>query len=201
MKKFFWIALILLAFGLGFYLASGTWVPSFKRYDDQESTVLLERIEKVAKLVTVDGYYSEVYNYKDYYGYDWSIFRKKALIRVKAHVLAGYDLDQIKIDANSANHTITLSHLPKPGILSIDHDLDYYDLTEGTFNSFSNEDLTRLNAQAKNYIEQAAAKSDLLEQAETRGKELIETIRFLVEAQGWRLDIESQSIESGRAAN
>ena len=73
--------------------------------------------------------------------------------------------------------------------------------TEGTFNSFSNEDLTRLNAQAKNYIEQAAAKSDLLEQAEARGKELIETIRFLVEAQGWRLDIESTKHRSGRAAN
>ena len=128
MKKFFWIALILLAFGLGFYLASGTWLPSFKHYNDEQGAVLLERIEKVAKLVTVDGYFSEVYNYKDYYGYDWSIFRKKALIRVKAHVLAGYNLDQIKIDANSANHTITLSQLPKPEILSIDHDLDYYDL-------------------------------------------------------------------------
>ncbi|MBK8502071.1 MAG: DUF4230 domain-containing protein [Saprospiraceae bacterium] len=152
-------------------------------------------------MVTVDGNFSEVYNYKDYYGYDWSIFRKKALIRVKAHVLAGYDLDQINIDANSANHTITLSQLPKPEILSIDHDLDYYDLTEGTFNSFSNDDLTRLNAQAKNYIEQAATKSDLLAQAEARGRELIETIRFLVEAQGWRLNIDAQTVEDGRAAN
>ena len=124
MKKLFWIALILLAFGLGFYLASGTWLPSLRRYDDDQSAVLLERIEKVAKLVTVDGYFSEVYDYKDYYGYDWSIFRKKALIRVKAHVLAGYDLDQIKIDANSANRTITLSQWPKAEVLRIDHALD-----------------------------------------------------------------------------
>jgi hypothetical protein len=201
MKNFLWIGLILFAFGLGIYLASGSWLPTFKRHDDEQGTVLLERIEKVAKLVTVDGYFSEVYNYKDYYGYDWSIFRKKALIRIKAHVLAGYDLEQINLDANSANHTITLSQLPKPEILSIDHDLDYYDLTEGTFNSFTNEDLTRLNEQAKNYIEQAASKSDLLTQAEARGKELIETIRFLVEAQGWRINIEMQTIEDGHGAN
>lgn len=184
------VLLVLVAFGLGLYLSTAHWWPWSERQSNEQVSTLVERIEKVAKLVTVEGHFSEVYDYKDYYGYDWSIFRKKALIRVKARVLAGYDLKQIAIDADSRNRTITLSRLPRPQILSIDHDLDYYDITEGTFNSFSNTDLNRLNAQAKNYIEEAALKSDLLNQAEQRGKEMLETIRFLVEGQGWSLIVE-----------
>jgi len=109
---------------------------------------------------------------------------------VKATVLAGYDLDQISVDANSATMVITIGGLPRPKILSIDHDLDYYDLSEGTFNTFSTADLNSLNNKAKNFIEQTALESDLLKQAEERGQELLETIRFLVEAQGWQLKIE-----------
>lgn len=190
MKQIFWIILVLSSFVLGVYLSSGSWWPWSKQYTSEHTTTLVERIEKVAKLVTVNGYFSEVYDYKDYYGYDWSIFRKKALIRVRAKVLAGYDLDHIAVEADDRNRTITISQLPKPIILSIDHDLDYYDITEGTFNNFSKDDLNRLNTQAKNYIEAAAGKSDLLKQAEERGRELLETIRFLVEAQGWSLIID-----------
>lgn len=193
MKQIFWIILVLSSFVLGVYLSSGAWWPWSKQYTSEHTTTLVERIEKVAKLVTVNGYFSEVYDYKDYYGYDWSIFRKKALIRVRAKVLAGYDLDHIAVEADDRNRTITISQLPKPKILSIDHDLDYYDITEGTFNNFSKDDLNRLNTQAKNYIEAAAGKSDLLKQAEERGRELLETIRFLVEAQGWSLIIDHMS--------
>ena len=195
MKKFAWLFTILIAFILGLYLSSGSWWPWSQKHVEEQATAIVERIEKVAKLVTVSGYFTEIYDYKDYYGYNWSIFRKKALIRVKANVLAGYDLDQISVNANSSTRTIVIGGLPKPEILSIDHDLDYYDMTEGTFNSFTTEDLNRLNMQAKNFIEQTALQSDLLTQAEERGQELIETIRFLVEGQGWILKIEDAKID------
>lgn len=195
MKKFAWPFTILLAFILGLYLSSGSWWPWSKQHVEEQANAIVERIEKVAKLVTVSGTFSEIYDYKDYYGYNWSIFRKKALIRVKANVLAGYDLDQIFVQANSATRTIEIGGLPKPEILSIDHDLDYYDMTEGTFNSFTSEDLNRLNMKAKDFIEQTALQSDLLTQAEQRGQELIETIRFLVEGQGWNLKIVDRKID------
>ncbi len=189
MRKYLWIVAVISAFALGIYITSIDWLPHFDKHTDQEASVLLERIEKVTKLVTVSGYFSEVYDYKDYYGYDWSIFRKKALIRVKANVLAGYDLDQINFEADSKDKVIIVSGLPKPEILSIDHDLDYYDLTEGTFNTFTKDDLNKLNEQAKDYVENAALSGDLIAQAEERGNELLETIRFLVEGSGWRLEM------------
>jgi len=37
---------------------------------EEKSQVLLEKIKTVAKLVTVEGYFSEVYSYEDYWKYD-----------------------------------------------------------------------------------------------------------------------------------
>jgi hypothetical protein len=196
MRKLLWPLSIILAFGLGLYVMSGKWVPWSTKQSTETATTLVEQIEKVAKLATVEGHFSEIYDYKDYYGYDWAIFRKKALIRVQARVSAGYDLTLIEVEANPTKKQIILNKLPKPVILSIDHDLDYYDLTEGTFNTFTKDDLNKLNQQAKNYIEAAATKSDLLAQAEERGQEMLETMRFLVEGSGWTLIIHSMSIDA-----
>ncbi len=195
MKKVFIILALVVAFILGLWLANVQWLPWKEEQVSSQASILLERIEKVTKLITVDGYFSEVYDYKDYYGYDWPIFRKKALIRVRAKVSAGYDLDHLDIEAIPDKKTITIHGLPEPKILSIDHDLDYYDLTEGTFNSFSNTDLTKLNQQAKAYIEASAAESNLLRQAEDQGKEMLQVLRFMVEGAGWLLIIEDPSFE------
>ena len=196
MKQFLILLAIVSAFAAGLWLSNNSLLPWWQeRQTIEEATTLINRIEKVSKLVTVDGYFSEVYDYKDYYGYDWSIFRKKALIRVKAKVSAGYDMGEIDIEAVPREKSIILRGLPSAEILSIDHDLDYYDLREGTFNAFSTEDLTKLGTQAKDYIGKSAEQSDLLQQAESRGQELIETIRFMVESSGWSLIVERIAAE------
>lgn len=165
----------------------------FKRFEavEQENgVVLLERIKQVAKLVTVEGYFSEIYDYQDYYGYDLSIFRKKALIRVKAKVSVGYDLEKMKVTSDAATKTIHLSGIPAAEILSIEHDLDYYDLQEGFFNEFSSEDYDKLNASAKEFIRKKALESDLVKNATTQRNNLIETMRFMTESTGWKLELE-----------
>ena len=154
----------------------------------QQATVLLERVRTVAKLVTVEGYFSEIYDYQDYWGYDLPIFRKKALLRVKAKVSVGYDLSRIKLEARPEDRLIIIGNLPDPGILSIDHDVDYYDITEGTFNLFREEDYTRLNREAKRFIEDKARKSDLLLTAEEQANQMLDMIRFMVENAGWKLE-------------
>nr|MBP7185061.1 DUF4230 domain-containing protein [Saprospiraceae bacterium] len=161
----------------------------------QESAdVLLEKIKYVSKLVTVEGYFSELYNYKDYWKYDWWPFQRKALIRVKAKVSAGYDLSQMKISADPKLKQITVSNLPKPQILSIDHDLDYYDISEGTFNSFTPEDYSRISGNAKKIIIEKANQSDLLAKAKAQGNQNIEMMRFIAESAGWTLKIDSTTV-------
>ena len=58
-----------------------------RRHVVQDSTVVMEKVQKVLKLVTVEGQFSEIHQHSEYYGYDISPLRKKALIRVKAKVL------------------------------------------------------------------------------------------------------------------
>ena len=167
---------------------------------ETSATVLLERVETVAKLITVEGFFSEVYEHKDYYSYDISFLRKKALLRVKARVSVGYDLGAMQIQADEATKTVTISNLPDPTILSIDHEVDYYDLSEGAFNQFSEEDFNQLNQKARNFILAKAEESDLFDEARQQGKAIVETIAFLVEASGWTLitepaEVADESIE------
>lgn len=152
----------------------------------ESAEVVLERVKKVAKLITVEGYFTEVYDYKDYWGYDLSLFRKKALVRIKAKVSVGYDLNQLKMDANPATKTITVSNLPEPQILSIDHDLDYYDITQGTFNTFTQADYNKINTNAKKYIEARAKESNLIEMARKEGNQALDLMKFVAESAEWK---------------
>lgn len=177
---------IVAAFLLGIWLSQYIFRWNELRREET-ATVLLESMQNVAKLITVEGYFSEVYDYKDY-RYDLSPFRKKALIRVKAKVSAGYDLSQVTFEARPEERVILISNLPEPEILSIDHDLDYYDISEGMFNSFSAEDYTRLNQRAKEFIEAQALESNLLKSAEKQGDRILDMMRFMVEQAGWKME-------------
>ncbi len=189
---------ILIVLGIVAVFALGVFVTRYlyetRKIEVQEnSDVVLEQIKTVAKLISVEGYFSEVYDYQDYWGYDWSWFRKKALVRVKAKVSVGYDLGQMKIDALPEEKTIVVSNLPKPEILSIDHDLDYYDISEGTFNSFTEADYNRINTNAKKYIEARAQESNLIKTAEEEGNQALELMRFIAESAGWKFVIKSNT--------
>lgn len=186
LKKILLILLILLS------VFAGVWLTRYyyswqQHVVQEESKVLLEKIQTVCKLVTVEGYFSEVYTHEDYWGYDFSPFRKKALLRVKARVSVGYDLERIKIETNTETKTVYISNLPEAEILAIDHDVDYYDVSEGTFNSFSPRDYTNLNKRAKKYVETSAKESDLMKSANQQGNELLELVRFMVESADWQL--------------
>jgi len=161
---------------------------------EEQSTVLLEKIKKVTKLITVEGYFAEIYDHKDYYYYDISPFRKKALLRVKAKVSVGYDLGNMKIETIPDKKKIIISQLPDPKIISLDHDVDFYDLQQGTFNSFTAKDYTELNKKAKEYIEKTALESDLLTTAKQQANTTFELIEFIAKGSGWTVEIEQKKV-------
>lgn len=180
---FIFIAGISVAWFLGFKYSLA------QKKVSEEVSVLMEKVEKVSKWTTVEAYFSEIYDYKDYYYYDFSPFRKKALIRVKAKVSAGYDFASFALEIDEQLQTITIKEFPKAEILSIDHELDYYDISEGTFNSFSVETYNELNKNAKDYISKVALESDILEQAEGHKDELLDLLKYTVESAGWKIII------------
>lgn len=191
MNKWLLIGGLILTFALGILVTRGFYAKTANENVNvsESSQVLLEKIEQVSKLVSVEGHFSEVYDYKEYKSYDIKMFRKKALVRVKAKVSAGYDLGQMKVTADDLTKTVTISNIPKIEILSIDHDLDYYDVSEGTFNKFSEADLNQINERAKDFIRKTAEESALIQNAEIRGNKVFELIRYLVEQGGWKLEL------------
>ncbi|MCB0527521.1 MAG: DUF4230 domain-containing protein [Saprospiraceae bacterium] len=190
-KRFLQVLLLIAVFSIGAWLSYRYFVPQSKPVED--SSVLLEKIQEVTKLITVEGQFSEIYNYSEYQGYFTMLWDKKVLVRVRATVSAGYDLERLHLEADPATKTIHMSALPEPEILSIDHTLDYYDISEGLFSSFTPDDYNRINKRAKELIREQALNSNLMPAAREQAGKMLELIRFMVESAGWTLVIEGES--------
>jgi hypothetical protein len=187
------IGIWLLALGLG-VLGAGIWyfAHTVSRHEAnrmETAEVILEQMQSVTKLVTAEGYFSEIYDYKDYYRWDLQPLRKKAIMRVKAKVSVGYDLERLNFTIDSKTAHITVSDLPGPEIIAVDHDVDYYDLTSGTFNRFSEEDLNALQDHAKQFIANVALESDLADLADQRKQEIFLALGKIAETAGYTLEI------------
>lgn len=192
--KYLYYILIILVLGSGGFLLS-EWLQSKRETKiNANAEIVLEKMKKVAKLVTVEAYFSEMYDYKDFYSFDWSIFRKKALIRVRAKVSAGVNLEQAKFTTFPEQKLLKISNIPPAAIISMDHDIDYYDITEGTFNSFSKDDFNRINNDAKTHIRNTAEKSQILPQARRQALDLLRGYTDILEISGWKVEIDSSQL-------
>lgn len=186
MKKLFYLLLVLGIAVAGGYLGMRYYLSQkVETVEAVDGTVLLEKVQQVAKMITVEGYFSELYDHKDYYSYDISIFRKKAILKVKGKVSIGYDLKKMEFDINPIKRELVIRYFPDPEVLSIDTDVSYFDLQEGMFNTFNEDDLTKLNFKAKDLIRQKANSSDLMLQAEDQANDIRDLIIFIAEESGW----------------
>lgn len=200
MKYTILLLFVVLAFVLGGLLTWQFTKPA-EREPISESTVLLEQVRKVFKLVTVEGDIVETYRGGDiknlvfYLPFPMTYgAQKEAIIKVQGKVLVGYNMQNMKVEARPETKQVFLTDLPEPEILSIDHDLSYFNIEESWFNSFSADDYTKLNKDAKERLREAALEGNLFEQAEQQGNQLIDVIRFMVESMGWTLVYEGMPV-------
>lgn len=178
------------------------WVYSiFKKKQSREvtlhqSTVLLEKIRSVSKLVSVEGEFAEIYKYENTKERFLSLVssKKKALIVIKAKALIGYDLKKVEIESDIENKRIILTNFPQPEILSIEAELEFYDIKNGMFNSFSPNDLTTLNSEAKSHIREKIPESGLMETAQKEALQAVLLMESIVATIGWKLDYSALEI-------
>ncbi len=189
-QKYPYILGLLFALALGIYVTKW-WYSKNDPVRTEESLVLLEHIKNVTKLVTVEGYFSEIYTETDTKDYYFFFSTKKALIKVKAKVSAGFDLSNMKIEADQATKTLHLSNIPEPNIIAIEPEISYYDIANGVFNQFTTEDYTRLNKKAVDTIRTQALKSDFMNTVRTQGVKNFDAIRALAESMGWKVVFEN----------
>ncbi len=198
--------LILLGLFLGLIGGVSVTVYYYKNRNEQQlrsqSVLLLEKIKQVCKLITVEGEFSEIFTHRDEKNLFFKLFQmeKKALLIIKAKVMIGFDLTKINIEINTQKKQVTLSRFPEPEILSIDTDLEYYDIQKGIINKFSETDLTNLNKKSKEFIRQKVEGSHLVQIAKNQATDTVSLIRQLIESVGWELVSEKISIEAATNA-
>lgn len=161
-----------------------------KNLTEKQSVVLLEKIKKVSKLITIEGEFAEIYHHENTKEKLLGLVssKKKAIVLINAKVNIGFDFRKIIAQANIKQKKIILEEFPQPEVLSIEPNLQFYDIKNGFMNKFSSEDLTRVNAEAKQHILEKIPESNLMK---TAGKEALEAISIMeniVETIGWKLD-------------
>lgn len=187
-RQIIFVSIVVLALVAGFWFFTKSQL--FQSRKAENTTIMLEKIKTVTKLISVEGQFSELFDYKETYDYDFfNLFSKKILLRVTAKVSVGYDFEKVNISIDSLSKTVTLNELPYAEVLSIDHNLDYYDITQGTFNKFTTQEYNMINKKAKDFIATKANNAQLLATAEKQKSEYIKMMEMALQSAGWTLVI------------
>lgn len=174
---------------------------SRKNLTEKQSVILLDKIKKVSKLITVEGDFSEIYHHENTKEKFLGLFtsKKKAIVLINAKTNIGFDFRKIKMQSDSKKKIITISEFPAPEVLSIEPDIRFYDIQNGLLNSFSSEDLTEINKQAKEHILNKIPQSNLMQTANQEALNTILLMESLVETIGWKLDYSALELPAGDA--
>ncbi|WP_422107092.1 DUF4230 domain-containing protein [Winogradskyella sp.] len=193
----FFIIIISILVTLGLVTLVRQW--KVKKKTNEQSIVLLDKIKRVCKFITVEGDFAEIYHYEDVKEKFLKLIssKKKALVVINAKAHVGFDLSKVQMSSDLNSKTVVLSHFPQPEVLSIESNINYYDKQDGMFNKFDASDLTELHAQAKEHIRDKIPESGLYNVAKQEALEAILLIENLVETIGWTLDYSALKIEAG----
>ena len=191
----FFIIIISILVTLGIVTLYKQWI--VRKTTNAQSIVLLDKIKRVCKFITVEGDFAEIYHYEDVKEKFLKLIssKKKALVGINAKAHVGFDLSKVRMTSDLKSKTVVLSHFPQPEVLSIESDINYYDKQDGMFNKFEASDLTELHTKAKAHILEKIPESGLYNVAKQEALEAIHLIENLVETIGWTLDYSALKIE------
>ena len=161
-----------------------------KDLTNAQSVILMEKIRKVWKLITVEGEFAEIYHYENTKERFMNMVssKKKAILLINAKAYVGFDLSKIRMEAINEKRVIRLTDFPEPQVLSLETDLRYYDKKDGLFNKFDSSDLTEVNSRAKEFVMDKIPESGLFDTARSEALEAVLLIENIVETIGWTLD-------------
>lgn len=177
-----------------------TYIKHFKNKKklSSQSVILLDKIKKVCKFITVEGDFAEIYHYEDVKERFLKLVssRKKALVVINAKAYVGFDFNKVTLEANQDTKTVIIKSFPQPEILSIETNLNYYDKKDGYFNKFEAADLTALNEEAKQHILEKVPESGLFNIAKQEALESLQLVENIVQTIGWTLDYQNLVLDT-----
>ena len=133
-----------------------------KRNEKLSTHTMVDSLKRVFKVVTAEGHFTEIIDFEhSKVALPLLSSTKKALIIVKAKVLMGYDFEKLEWEGDEELKTFKLKKVPEPTIVSISPEITYYNLENGIFNKFNNEDLNKIQSECIEVIQKNAMESDL----------------------------------------
>lgn len=186
LKYFFFLVLLLLVFVLGWW---GKARMDKAPKTEIEAEVALGMLQNVLKLATVEQELSEVLTRRQFRSYDWDVFSGKMIYKLHGKVAAGYDLEGMDIRIDSLEKKVTISGMNAPELLYVDADIQFYDITEGLFFEFEEDDYNQIMRIGKQELIKAAKDNGILERAVKKGSEALNHLKEVLRAVGWELEL------------
>lgn len=162
----------------------------------EANTALIQHeLKNVGKLIVTEGTYSQVFTYKSSKKFYVDVLsaRKKALVVVDAKASIAYDLSKVETIIDEDTKTVTITKIPEPE-LSINPNIQYYDLQQDYLNQFKAEDYNKIRQRIDDSLRKKIEASELRTNAENRLISELQKIYVLTNSMGWTLKYENQPI-------
>lgn len=164
---------------------------------EENSMLIQEQVNNVAKLIVTEGHFAEVYNYKDSQQLFGPLITadKKALVVVNAEVTVAYDLSKIDFEVDKESKTLFIRSIPKAEI-KIYPDFEYYDVTADFLNQFNAGDYNKIKRNVNASLMKKIDASSLRSNAENRLISELSKFLVLTNTMGWTLVYGDSTVES-----
>jgi hypothetical protein len=163
-----------LVFLVGILIALLYFKKESHQNEKEQIQVMLNEIKNVSKLVVTEASFSEMYNYESAkkYFFETLSFDKKVIVVVNAKVQVSYDLSKMVIETDTVRKKVIIKSIPKETFF-IAPEIKYYDLEQSAFNTFSKEELNKIN---KKSIEKIRETIDITDLKSNAKKQLIKEL-------------------------
>jgi hypothetical protein len=162
---------------------------------EANTSLIQKQLENVSKLIVTEGTYPQVFSYADSKKFYIDLFssNKKAIVIVNAKASIAYDLSKVKTTIDAENKTVTITSIPEPE-LSINPNIEYYDVTQDYFNKFDASDYNKIKQRVEATLRKEIEASDLKTNAKNRLISELQKIYILTHSMGWILQYNDETI-------
>ena len=152
------------------------------------SAMIQQQIQNVGKLIVTEGYFSQVFTFKNSQNLFLDIVTsdKKALVVANAKATVEYDLRQLETRIDEDNKTVVITKIPEP-VINIYPEIEYYDVTQDYFNKFEAKDYNKIKNSVTAQFRKKIESSGLKDNAQERLMSELVNIYVLTKSMGWTL--------------
>ena len=169
--------IVIVVIAVVFFFVGKVW-PSGEEPTTITSDLLSQQIQGISELASVEYNYTNMGKYENqatFYGWKVPFTTKSFILSYDGKIKAGIDMSLVEVHMSGKNINISI---PEAKILSHEIDeksIEVFDETKNIFNQISITDYNQFAINQKKSMESKAQEKGLLEEAQNKAKETIQT--------------------------